>query len=321
MNFEEKLLESGIDINKAKFYKLSKVDSVLKKTGAGPDAQAIEIPYFDINGDKLNFSRYRLLKSNKGLFSQISFKYYQPKDSNAEIYLPPSIDWKNVADDTYETIIITEGEFKAIAVSESGYNCIGLGGVSSFQSKKNNISLLPPLDKFKWNGRLVYIIYDSDLISNINVRKAQYKLARLLSDHGARIYTGFVGSEDNNKMGLDDAIVKHGPDVVESILKTSQAFLLYDEIEKLNEEVLYNTSKGKIYYYKQDVYISVQDFKNQLSNKFIHKASYNDEGEPKIERVNLFKEWMESPLRLTVFDEKFMPSSIETFIQIGRAHV
>lgn len=315
MTFEEKLQESGIDKNKAKFYKLSEVQSVLKKTGAGPDAQAIEIPYFDIDGRQLSFSRYRLLKSNKGLFSPITFKYYQPKGSNAEIYLPPSIDWKSVSDDVYENIIITEGEFKAIATSEAGYNCIGLGGVSSFQSKKHGVALLSPLDKFKWQSRQVYIIYDSDLISNINVRMAQYKLAKLLCDLGAKVFTAFVGSDGDSKMGLDDAIVKYGPDVVESLLQKAEPFTLYDEIEKLNEEVMYNVAKGKIYYYNQDVYISVQDFKNRMANRFIYKQTFDSEGEPKIERVNLYKEWMESPLRLTVFDEKFAPGSTETFIQ------
>lgn len=315
MTFEEKLQESGIDKNKAKFYKLSEVQSVLKKTGAGPDAQAIEIPYFNIDGKMLDFSRYRLLKSNKGLFSPITFKYYQPKGSNAEIYLPPSIDWKNVSDDVYENIIITEGEFKAIATSEAGYNCIGLGGVSSFQSKKQGVVLLSPLDKFKWQSRQVYIIYDSDLISNINVRMAQYKLAKLLCDLGAKVFTAFVGSDGDSKMGLDDAIVKYGPDVVESLLQKAEPFMLYDEIEKLNEEVMYNIAKGKIYYYNQDVYISVQDFKNRMANRFIYKQTFDSDGEPKIERVNLYKEWMESPLRLTVFDEKFAPGSTEMFIQ------
>lgn len=315
MTFEEKLQESGIDKNKAEFYKLSEVQSVLKKTGAGPDAQAIEIPYFGIDGKVLNFSRYRLLKSNKGIFSPITFKYYQPKGSNAEVYLPPSIDWKSVSNDVYENIIITEGEFKAIATSEAGYNCIGLGGVSSFQSKKQGVALLSPLDKFKWQSRQVYIIYDSDLISNINVRMAQYKLAKLLCDLGAKVFTAFVGSDGDSKMGLDDAIVKYGPDVVESLLQKAEPFMLYDEIEKLNEEVMYNIAKGKIYYYNQDVYISVQDFKNRMANRFMYKQTFDSDGEPKIERVNLYKEWMESPLRLTVFDEKFVPDSTETFIQ------
>lgn len=315
MTFEEKLQESGIDKSKAKFYRLSEVPSVLKKTGSGPDAQAIEIPYFDINGKMLNFSRYRLLKSNKGLFSPITYKYYQPKGSNAEIYLPPSINWRSVSEDAYENIIITEGEFKSIATSEAGYNCIGLGGVGSFQSKKQGIALLPPLDKFKWQSRQVYIIYDSDLISNINVRMAQYKLAKLLCDLGAKVFTAFVGFDGDSKMGLDDAIVKYGPDVVESLLQKAEPFMLYDEIEKLNEEVMYNIAKGKIYYYNQDVYISVQDFKNRMSNRFVYKQTFDSDGEPKIERVNLYKEWMESPLRLTVFDEKFVPGSTETFIQ------
>lgn len=315
MTFEEKLQESGIDKSKAKFYKLSEVQSVLKKTGAGPDAQAIEIPYFGIDGKMLNFSRYRLLKSNKGIFSPITFKYYQPKGSNAEIYLPPSIDWRSVSDNVYENIIITEGEFKAIATSEAGHNCIGLGGVSSFQSKKQGVALLSPLDKFKWQSRQVYIIYDSDLISNINVRMAQYKLAKLLCDLGAKVFTAFVGSDGDSKMGLDDAIVKYGPDVVESLLQKAEPFMLYDEIEKLNEEVMYNIAKGKIYYYNQDVYVSVQDFKNRMANRFIYKQTFDSDGEPKIERANLYKEWMESPLRLTVFDEKFAPDSTETFIQ------
>lgn len=315
MTFDEKLQESGINKNTAKIYKLSEITSVLKATGSGPDAQAIEIPYFDIDGKQLDFSRYRLLKSNKGLFSPITYKYYQSKGSNAEIYLPPSINWRSVSEDVYENIIITEGEFKSIATSEAGYNCIGLGGVSSFQSKKQGITLLSPLDKFKWQGRQVYIIYDSDLINNINVRRAQYKLAKLLNDYGAKVFTTFVGADGDSKMGLDDAIVKYGPDIIESLLQKAESFLLYDEIEKLNEEVMYNIAKGKIYYYNQDVYISVQDFKNRMANKFIYKQVFDKDGEPKIERVNLFKEWMESPLRLTVFDEKFTPSSTEAFIQ------
>lgn len=314
MTFEEKLQESGIDKDKARFYRLSEVQSVLKKTGAGPDAQAIEIPYFGIDGKMLNFSRYRLLKSNKGPFSPVAFKYYQSKGSSVEIYLPPSIDWKSVSNDAYENIIITEGEFKAIATSEAGYNCIGLGGVSSFQSKKQGVALASPLDKFKWQHRQVCIIYDSDLISNINVRMAQYKLAKLLCDLGAKVFTAFVDSDGDNKTGLDDAIVKYGPDVVESLLQKAEPFMLYNEIEKLNEEVMYNIAKGKIYYRKQDAYVSVQDFKNHMANRFIYKQTFDVNGEPKIERVNLYKEWMVSPLRLTVFDEKFAPDSTEAFI-------
>ena len=314
MNMFEKLQESGITPSIAKKYNIVEVESIYKDINTGPDAKAIKIPYYDINGKSLDFARYRILKSNKGLFQPIGFKYYQVKGSNVEVFLPKSIKWNVVAKNIDEDIIITEGEFKSIALAEAGYNGIGLGGVSSYQSKKRGIPLISPLDKFEWKDRNVCIIYDSDLATNINVRSSQFKLARMLSDMGAIVTITFVQAPDGEKYGIDDAIVKYGPTIVQSLIDNAQAFTQYDAIEKLSDEFAYCISQEKIFSMASDTFMSVTAFHDLLANRFINVYKMNDEGDTKVVRVTLSKEWMKSPLRTTIQDICFEPSKDTGFL-------
>lgn len=314
MTFEEKLSESGISKDTAKKYGITEVASILKDISAGPDAAAIKIPYYDINGNKLDFQRYRILKSNKGIFHKIGFKYFQVKGSNVEVYLPRTIKWKDVAKINSEDIIITEGEFKSIALAEAGYNGIGLGGVSSYQSKKQHQALIKPLNEFVWKDRNVCIIYDSDLNTNVNVRSSQFKLARILSDLGAIVSVAFVQSTDGAKYGIDDAIVKYGPSIVETLLNNAQAFTSYDVIEQLSEEAAYCINQEKIYYFKSNVFTTVQGFHDNMANRFINVYKMDKDGETKVCREKLSKEWLQSPLRCTIQDTIFEPNNEERFI-------
>lgn len=51
-------------------------------------------------------------------------KYLSPKDSGAQLYIPKS-------HRAQTTLIVTEGEFKALALCEAGFFAVGLGGITS----------------------------------------------------------------------------------------------------------------------------------------------------------------------------------------------
>jgi putative DNA primase/helicase len=75
-----------------------------------------------------------------------------------------------------------------------------------------------------WQGRSVYIAFDSDATENINVRWAEYHLAQALSKKGAtvriiRFASGPVNGDGKPvKVGLDDFLVTHTADKLRAMM-------------------------------------------------------------------------------------------------------
>src|SRR5262249_45356520 len=106
-------------------------------------------------------------------------------------------------------LIFTEGEKKAAKSDQEGFPCIGLIGVSGWQKKRakdkhgkpqGQRHLLDALAAIPWQGRLVYVCFDSDASTNPNVRKAEWHLAEALVLAGAlvkivRLLAGEPGSD------------------------------------------------------------------------------------------------------------------------------
>jgi hypothetical protein len=246
---EEKLLSSGIS---AKDGAAMKCD-VRSADNAPSDIPIKEagfiIPYFDIHGKPLKFWRYRYLiepkpKGFAALTKRKPLKYVQPPKSEVRMYLPPILDWAALAKDSSETIIITEGELKAFsACANTPYACIGLGGVWSFKSNSRHEPVIPDFDAFKWEGRPVYIVYDSDAVTNPNVMMAENALARVLLSRGAEPHiVRLPALADGAKCGLDDYLVAHGAERLEDLLEKCETWRSAKELHKLNEEVVYVTT-------------------------------------------------------------------------------
>lgn len=113
------------------------VDEREAQTLVGMPASGVAIPYFSSCGNPLMvngspFHRIRL-DHPKG-----STKYLSPKGSGAQIYIPqePPI--------FADSLVISEGEFKAIALAESCFFACGIGGITS--ALKDG-ELLPDLKK------------------------------------------------------------------------------------------------------------------------------------------------------------------------------
>ena len=59
----------------------------------------------------------------------------------------------------------------------------------------------------------MYLVYDSDLATNVRVQWAEYKLAKELSSRGAKVEAiRLPGGPNGEKVGLDDYLCDHSVD-------------------------------------------------------------------------------------------------------------
>jgi hypothetical protein len=214
-------------------------------------AGALRIPYFDLKGKPTSFYRLRYLEPLPGWAGVVQKpqRYVQPKGSLNEIYLPPLFDktWEEIAKDTTIDVMITEGEFKAACAAVFGLACIGLGGVDVWRSAKRELPILPALEKIKWEGRKVVIVYDSDAATNPNVVRAERQLAKALTERGAfPCVASLPAGPEGKKQGLDDFLVEHGIEALKKILNDAPSFPEADALWAMNEEVVYIKDPGII---------------------------------------------------------------------------
>lgn len=210
---------------------------------------ALKIPYFDLNGEPTEFYRIRYLAKPAGFAGLVAKpqRYAQPAGSLNEVYLPPLLEkpWKEVAKDATIQIVITEGEFKAACACSHGIPCIGLGGVDVWRASKRGIDLLPQLREIDWNNRSVVVVFDSDAARNPNVAAAQIRLARALTDRGARpLVVTLPPGEDDAKQGLDDFLVAGGN--LGRLVAVAGPFPESEALWQMNEEVLYIRDPGLV---------------------------------------------------------------------------
>ena len=149
-------------------------------------------------------------------------------------------------------IILTEGEKKTLlsSVHELATGCqtitIGLGGVSAWSDKRTdrdedgNRVLIPELlEEVAWEGRDVYIAFDSDINCKPEVKAETESLAIALHKVGANPYLirlpqEIDGKFSNPKNGLDDFIIRHGYSAFLKLL--SSAYKLNVTYENVGKE-------------------------------------------------------------------------------------
>jgi hypothetical protein len=107
---------------------------------------------------------------------------------------------------------IIEGEVKALALAQAGFPTVALGGVWNFRSKDLPEGvMIPDLEAVPWAGRIVYLVPDSDVWMNEQVRGAVYRLARLLETRGTTVMVVKLPILDGQgKTGGDDYLMGKG---------------------------------------------------------------------------------------------------------------
>src|SRR5262245_17218140 len=150
-------------------------------------------------------------------------KYETAKGSANRAFFPPRT-WPVLAD-AGQALLVTEGEKKSLAADQAGLPCVGLVGVYGWQVKrprgksgkgKGKRELIDLLAAVAWQGRQVFLAFDSDAATNPNVVWAEWHLAQVLQALGAvvrivRLPEGPAGAGcPPVKVGLDDYLLAHG---------------------------------------------------------------------------------------------------------------
>lgn len=208
-----------------------------------------------------------MLGRSKGVFSGICIPYMRPEESavigyrirrdepdhersstgqlkeKAKYLTAPGqqnlIYWPRCAkehlQDASLPIILTEGEFKTLALWRLAYHGdrkaplflpIGIGGVWNWRgtvgkdvdAKGKRVDVkgpIPDLDRIFWKGRKIAIAFDADADTKDTVQHARNSLVKELQGRGALV--GVLQWDTNvykNAKGIDDLLAAAGPDVV-----------------------------------------------------------------------------------------------------------
>ena len=191
---------------------------------------ALVIPYADPQtgapftyGDGKPFLRIRYLKEPpaRGFVAAKPVRYAQPPDSPVFAYFPvvDAFQWSDVLDDVDTSLVIVEGEKKALSGCLAELPTIGLGGVYNFL---RDGELLPELQAIEWRSRDVYICFDSDAATNRDIQLAERRLCAELTRRDAKVFIARLpAADDGSKQGLDDYLKAFGADALFDLLTNS----------------------------------------------------------------------------------------------------
>jgi hypothetical protein len=147
-------------------------------------------------------------------------KYLQKTGTTNRLYLLPTVDLEGDP-----PLQVVEGEKKALALMQAGYQVVGIPGVFNWliKGKDGDSQPIPDLDLVNWK-RPVTILFDSDAHDNPMVRLAAFRLAREVAQRGGQVSILFLPAGEVEKVGADDYLVAHGPEALGDLLKTAWPF-------------------------------------------------------------------------------------------------
>ena len=182
----EYLRERSVDREYAERAGLRAVDTPMSRTmGFAPALPGIVIPYLHPLSREPHKTLMRIRYFDPPVIGGKERRYAQPKDSGVEAFFDCNVDWACVLPDVHATIVITEGEVKALALNQRrdalGVVTIAIGGVWMFKAREAD-DLTPWLRAMRelGRGREYIIAFDSDMATNPDVRAAALRLTELL---------------------------------------------------------------------------------------------------------------------------------------------
>lgn len=181
-------------------------DSTIIKNEIRTEREALVFPYRDLKGDLSGFERRRPHRPRK--VKGKPARYEQPKGTPPQPYFPARC-IRRLAE-IKNPIFITEGEKKALSLSQLKLAAIGLGGVWC-GCQKGTEDLIAGLTNIVWNGRTVYVVFDYDVLltTRTNVLNATGRLARALKSAGAKevLVVKLPPATGGGKQGVDDFLL------------------------------------------------------------------------------------------------------------------
>ncbi|MEX0700723.1 MAG: phage/plasmid primase, P4 family [Planctomycetales bacterium] len=181
---------------------------------------ALVIPFREPTGELNGFRRCKPTIPAKNKAGK-PIKYLSPKDTPSRCYFPLGIG--DTIADRAARLLIVEGEKKTLAGMQAGFPTIGLTGAWNWKLGKGADRLIADLEAIAWDGRPVFIVFDSDAAENENVRLGESRLAAQLQARGASVKCVRLPSgPDGAKCGLDDFLLAHGKAALWPLLDSAE---------------------------------------------------------------------------------------------------
>lgn len=143
-----------------------------------------------------------------------SVKYEIPQDSSMVLDVPPPV--RGWIGDPKRPLFVTEGVRKADAAASIDLCCIALLGVWNWRGRNDGggYTALADWESVALKGRLVYVVFDSDVMTKKEVHAALSRLKTFLESRGASIRLVYLPPDKGGeKVGLDDYLAVDGHDV------------------------------------------------------------------------------------------------------------
>lgn len=313
---EAKLASSGITLEQAAYAKISTLTDkqTAKLYHGAPSAPSLRISYLDPLGKSTEFYRLRLLAPPPGFAGQATKaqRYVQPPGTTPRVYFPRTakFNWVDLVTDPEVPLIITEGEFKALSATLQGFPTLGLGGVWNFRSKNEGTFFIEELRAIEWEGRIVYVCYDSDANTKPDVVRAALALAEELGERGAEVYDSGMPPIGDGKVGLDDFLVARGAGALKKHLERAEPFGEINDLHRFNERFLYVKGLDSVVELESRAMYAANAFRSTVAaNEKYERRKINGKGEIVMEKRSLAKDWMEWPRRAQAETVDYAPGS------------
>ncbi|MDA2920646.1 DUF3854 domain-containing protein [Desulfobacterota bacterium AH_259_B03_O07] len=238
-HFEDHIKGSGIsvEVGKERGYKTVQGKKELEQLGFSKTQgipPGLLLPVFTPD-EKNPFCTYRPDMPRIDSKGKV-IKYEMPKGIQVRIDVPRRCiqDLKN----PQIRLWITEGQKKADALASHNECVIDFLGVWNFKGKNEygGTTLLADLDYIAWDNRDVYIAFDSDVMIKEQVRQALDRITEHLKRKGAKLFHVYLPNDDNNKVGVDDFLLKHDVDALFSLTKKPED----TKNEEKNQKTIYS---------------------------------------------------------------------------------
>jgi hypothetical protein len=325
-----KLESSGLSLDQANQLGMYSVNNAAVMDEQFEAQPALVIPYSNINGKPLrahpkwpDFYRLRYLgEAPKGFAEAAGAKpnrYSQPRNTGVCAYFPQVVDWKALAADPKEPLLITEGELKAAKATIEGFPTIGLGGVYNFRASTQGIFFLPELEQFDWSRRKVTIVYDSDYQTNSMICHAINALAEELHERGALVHVATLPSvyeDEDRKTGLDDFLVERTDEDLIEVLRCAEPLGITKRLWQMNNEVVYIRDPGMVVSLRTAQKMDCSKFSahSDWATVSVPEREMKGDGSFAVKKASAAPVWLKWPMRRAVDKLSYRPGE-ERFVE------
>jgi Domain of unknown function (DUF3854) len=138
-----------------------------------------------------------------------TLKYEIPAKHGVRLDCPPRCQPR--LNNPAEPLWVTEGQKKADALASHDLCAIALLGVWNFKGKNSwgGVTFLADWDYVALNRREVRVIFDSDVMTKSQVRKALERLTEHLQRKGAHVVAVYLPMANGVRVGVDDYLLSH----------------------------------------------------------------------------------------------------------------